>query len=128
MRLPEETVRLLQPLLPSLDLRRIHVRVTEPSRLATCLFCPLAYVKAGSSPYPGLIEIGPDYWDPESIDGLTLIAHELYHQLQMKDPEFFSQYEYWAEVTEQQGLPPWSHPLEMPAYEFESVVERYLSA
>ena len=123
MILPEGTIRRLQPLFPTLNLRSIQVQVTEPMSIAVCRCCPHAYIKAGSSPRPGLIMISPTFWNPESEEGHRLIAHEVYHQAQQTaTPYFDALYDALAEEVERRGLPPWEHPMEVPAYNFEKGV------
>lgn len=127
MRLPDETIRRLQPYFPTLDLSTIRVELRVPSRLAPGC-CghhagpPQALVKAGSSPYSGLIVINPAFWSPDDLEGLRLIAHELYHQWQQQDPNFDAIYDAWAEEMERQGRPSWENPLEEAAYQFEGMV------
>lgn len=126
MRLPDQVIDRLQPYFPTLDLSTIRVELREPTRL-TPGCCghhagPMAMVKAGSSPYPGLIVINPAFWAPDDIDGLRLIAHELYHQWQEQDPNFDAIYDAWAEEMVRQGRPSWENPLEQAAYLFERMV------
>ena len=127
MRLPEETIRRLQPYFPTLDLTTIRVELREPSRLVPGC-CghhagpPQAMEKAGSSPYPGLIVINPEYWAPDTLEGLRLIAHELKHQEQQQNPYFDQLYDAQAAEAEARGLEPWEIPLEREAYLFEAMV------
>ena len=122
MNLPREVISRLQPMFPALNLGAIEVRLVKPTRIAACRCCPHAYITAGASPYPGLIEINPAYWDPDGIPGLRLIAHEVYHQAQQRLPGFDALYEALAVETETAGRQPWQHPMEVPAYEFEGVI------
>ena len=127
MRLPPEVIEHLQPYFPSLDLGTIRVELRVPMRL-TPGCCghhagpPQALVKAGSSPYAGLIIINPDFWAPETLDGLRLIAHELVHQEQQRNPFFDQLYDAQAAEAEAMGLPSWEIPLEREAYLFEAMV------
>ena len=130
MNLPDDVITRLQPLFPGLNLGTMQVELRVPQRLG-CVFCPLAWIKAGGSPWPGLIEINPPYWKPTTLEGLKLIAHELYHQAQQKIPGFDALYDAIAMELEARGLPSWFHPLEAPAYEFERALpyllgERYV--
>ena len=127
MRLPPEVVERLQPYFSTLDISTIRVELREPMRL-TPGCCghhagpPQALVKAGSSPYAGLILINPAFWAPDTLDGLRLIAHELKHQEQQQSPFFDQVYDQQAAEAEALGLNQWQIPLEQEAYLFESWV------
>ena len=127
MRLPPEVIERLQPYFPTLDLGAIRVELRVPSRW-TPGCCghhagpPQAMVKAGSSPYPGLVIINPAFWDPDSLDGLRLIAHELKHQEQQQNLAFDQVYDAQAAQAEAMGIPLWEIPREQEAYFFEGMM------
>ena len=123
MILPEPLRKQLGPSFLGLNLDRVSFILSEPARLATPSCCPHAYVRAGSSPEVGTVFIHPDFWNPGSITTLRLVAHELYHQAQMQSPDFNMLYEEMAKETERLGLPPWKHPMEVPAYRMEEMVD-----
>lgn len=81
--LPEETRRALAALYPKLDLRRVSFHRGLPHFL---------HRTANGMALPGVLSarhcriyIQPEYWRPDTVNGLGLLAHEAFHALQMQE-------------------------------------------
>ena len=75
--LPRETIELLAPYFPTLELRRVKIFPAIPQHiLRASLITPLA-ITLGRRIY--FRHKGPGGYDPYSLDGIELLAHELTH-------------------------------------------------
>jgi hypothetical protein len=68
--LPSEAIRLLQPFFPGFDLRRVHVREGIPRYVISD---PIGYAERDT------IYLQRGAFQPETIHGLALLAHEIAH-------------------------------------------------
>lgn len=78
-RLPPDLRELLAPHFPDFDLRRIVIHLYIPRRVKMfAVINPAAYTSGNH------IYFAPDSYDPETIEGVALIAHEITHSAQYK--------------------------------------------
>lgn len=121
-----DTAWAISRFLPGLDLGQISVTQGMPSfhegtRCEVVFTRVDAYRRVGSS-VPGEITIDPDFFALQTASGAALLAHEMYHQLQLQqDRNILSLYEVEDQRVQQDNLPPWANTFEYPAYLFEAV-------
>jgi hypothetical protein len=82
--LPEEARAVLAAVYPALDLGAVsfHRGVPHLLRLAGSQAMALP---AALTPRRTRVYVEPGFWDPRSVDGLGLLAHEAFHALQIQD-------------------------------------------
>jgi hypothetical protein len=83
LELPDETERRLAALYPSLDLRRVTFHRGLPwftQRGVGGITLPRLLSPVGCRIY-----IRPRFWEPDTDDGFSLLAHEAFHALQMQE-------------------------------------------
>lgn len=82
--LPEEARAVLAAVYPALDLGAVafHRGVPHVFRLAgsQAMALPAAFAPRRTRVY-----VEPPFWDPRSVDGMGLLAHEAFHALQVQD-------------------------------------------
>lgn len=82
--LPEAARRIVRAVYPTLDLERVRFHVGIP-HVFNVLDIQGITLPGKVSPRRTRIYIEPRFWRPESVDGMGLILHEVYHALQIQE-------------------------------------------
>ncbi|MGH9820902.1 MAG: DUF4157 domain-containing protein [Pyrinomonadaceae bacterium] len=80
--LPENIIRILSPYFPNVDLSRVRISIGIPALLRRAARIPPVAITIGRRIY--FAHRGAGGFDPDTFEGIELIAHELTHVRQFR--------------------------------------------